>query len=117
MTEPILKVEGISKGFPGVQALKDVHLSVFAGEVLVLREARERGPVSVRWWSAGAPSLMHAKFIVADGSTGYFGTANLTSLGLSEHLEMGVALAPTQAASLLSLLEQLEGAGLFDADT
>ena len=36
MTEPILKVEGISKGFPGVQALKDVHLSVFAGEVLVL---------------------------------------------------------------------------------
>lgn len=83
----------------------------------MLREARERGPVSVRWWSAGAPSLMHAKFIVADGSTGYFGTANLTSLGLSEHLEMGVALAPTQAASLLSLLEQLEGAGLFDADT
>ena len=36
MTEPILKVEGISKGFPGVQALKDVHLSVYAGEVLVL---------------------------------------------------------------------------------
>ena len=36
MTEPILKVEGISKGFPGVQALSDVHLSVSAGEVLVL---------------------------------------------------------------------------------
>ncbi|MFT4219663.1 MAG: sugar ABC transporter ATP-binding protein [Microbacterium sp.] len=36
MTDPILKVEGISKGFPGVQALKDVHLDVYAGEVLVL---------------------------------------------------------------------------------
>ncbi len=36
MSDPILRVEGISKGFPGVQALKDVHLEVHAGEVLVL---------------------------------------------------------------------------------
>lgn len=36
MSDPILKVEGISKGFPGVQALKDVNLEVRAGEVLVL---------------------------------------------------------------------------------
>jgi ribose transport system ATP-binding protein len=36
MSEPILRVEGISKGFPGVQALKGVHLEVRAGEVLVL---------------------------------------------------------------------------------
>ncbi len=36
MSEPILRVEGISKGFPGVQALKGVHLEVHAGEVLVL---------------------------------------------------------------------------------
>ncbi|PCE15177.1 D-ribose transporter ATP-binding protein [Microbacterium sp. SZ1] len=36
MGEPILRVEGISKGFPGVQALKDVHLEVRPGEVLVL---------------------------------------------------------------------------------
>lgn len=83
----------------------------------MLREAREHGPVSARWWSAGVPSLMHAKFIVADGVSGYFGTANLTSLGLSEHLEMGVALAPAQAASLLDLLQQLEQAGLFDSET
>ncbi len=36
MNEPILKVEGISKGFPGVQALKDVHLEVYPSEILVL---------------------------------------------------------------------------------
>ncbi|WP_336644447.1 sugar ABC transporter ATP-binding protein [Microbacterium sp. USHLN186] len=36
MSDPILRVEGISKGFPGVQALQDVHLEVRAGEVLVL---------------------------------------------------------------------------------
>jgi phosphatidylserine/phosphatidylglycerophosphate/cardiolipin synthase-like enzyme len=59
---------------------------------------------------------MHAKFIVGDRSHGYFGTANLTSLGLAEHLEMGVALAPTQALSLLTLLESLEQADLFTPD-
>ena len=36
MSDPILRVEGVSKGFPGVQALKDVHLEVRSGEVLVL---------------------------------------------------------------------------------
>lgn len=36
MTEPILKVEGISKSFPGVKALDDVHLEIYQGEVLVL---------------------------------------------------------------------------------
>ncbi|WP_217181679.1 sugar ABC transporter ATP-binding protein [Streptomyces sp. AC495_CC817] len=36
MSEPILKVEGVSKGFPGVQALKAVDLEVRAGEVMVL---------------------------------------------------------------------------------
>ncbi|GAA1322600.1 sugar ABC transporter ATP-binding protein [Nonlabens tegetincola] len=36
MGDPILRVAGISKGFPGVQALSDVSLEVHAGEVLVL---------------------------------------------------------------------------------
>lgn len=36
MSEPLLRVRGISKGFPGVQALEDVNLEVSAGEVLVL---------------------------------------------------------------------------------
>ncbi|MBN8425162.1 sugar ABC transporter ATP-binding protein [Microbacterium esteraromaticum] len=36
MTEPILRMAGISKGFPGVQALQDVNLEVRSGEVLAL---------------------------------------------------------------------------------
>ena len=36
VSEPLLRVQGISKGFPGVQALQDVHLEVRSGEVLVL---------------------------------------------------------------------------------
>ena len=36
MGEPLLKVEGISKSFPGVQALSDVHFDVQKGEVIAL---------------------------------------------------------------------------------
>jgi ABC-type sugar transport system ATPase subunit len=36
MTEPLLRLAGISKGFPGVQALNDVRLDLFAGEVHAL---------------------------------------------------------------------------------
>ena len=32
----LLRKEGISKSFPGVQALKDVHLEVHSGEVHAL---------------------------------------------------------------------------------
>ena len=56
---------------------------------------------------------MHAKFVVADRARGYFGSANLTSLGLGEHLEMGVALEPAQRSALLTLLDALETSGLF----
>jgi len=34
----------------------------------------------------------HAKFCIADGQIAYIGSANLTSLGLHQHLEMGVLL-------------------------
>ncbi|HEU5480072.1 MAG TPA: sugar ABC transporter ATP-binding protein, partial [Candidatus Tumulicola sp.] len=33
---PLLEMRGISKSFPGVQALSDVSLTLFAGEILVL---------------------------------------------------------------------------------
>jgi PLD-like domain len=79
----------------------------------MLAEARHHGVVTERWWTGGHPSLMHAKFVIADGAGGYFGSANLTSLGLGEHLEVGVALTEAQAQSLLSLLNALEGAQLF----
>lgn len=109
---PALQVRGVQVTFY-LHPSESGHREVIDRMLL---EAREHGQVNARWWSAGVPSLMHAKFVVADGVNGYFGTANLTSLGLSEHLEMGVALAPSQAASLLDLLTQLEQVGLFGAD-
>ena len=82
----------------------------------MLAEARAHGAVHALWWAGGVPSLMHAKFVVSDRLGGYFGSANLTSLGLGAHLEMGVALAASQAGELLHLLDSLERAGLFTAD-
>ena len=36
MTEPLLRMTGIGKRFPGVQALTDVHLEVLPGEIHAL---------------------------------------------------------------------------------
>lgn len=110
---PALKHRGVTATFylhPHESGYLDVVSDMIA-------EAGGHGEVRALWWAGGVPSLMHAKFIVSDRSYGYFGTANLTSLGLSEHLEMGVALAPAQAVSLLALLESLERADLFTTDS
>ena len=36
MTSPLLEMQGISKGFPGVIALSNVSLEVFPGEIVAL---------------------------------------------------------------------------------
>lgn len=49
----------------------------------------------------------HAKFCIADGVTAYIGSANLTFLGLHQHLELGVLLhgeLATQVANFWRLL-------------
>lgn len=109
---PALKHRGVTATFY-LHPHESGRLDVVHG---MLAEARSHGGVRALWWAGGVPSLMHAKFIVGDRRHGYFGTANLTSLGLSKHLEMGVALAPAQAVSLLSLLQSLEDAGLFTVE-
>jgi len=46
MPEPILRMTGISKSFPGVKALDQVDLELYAGEVLAL--VGENGAGKVR---------------------------------------------------------------------
>ncbi len=70
--------------------------------------------VSTWWYRHPHGSLMHAKFCIADGARGYFGSANLTSLGLTQHVEVGIKLSPTQCSDMLRLLDALEEAGLFE---
>ena len=79
-------------------------------------ECRREGDVDLFWWRSGAPSLMHAKFVVADATAGYLGTANLTSLGLETHLEVGVPLSVAQCRSLEDVLAALMKLELFVSD-
>jgi len=90
----------------------DIHHRVVV--LSMLAELRRYGTVHEHWWAGGEASLMHAKFVVSDRTGGYFGTANLTSLGLGEHLELGVPLADTQARALVDLLDALAAASFFN---
>ncbi len=69
--------------------------------------------VTTWWYRRPHGSLMHAKFCIADGTHGYFGSANLTSLGLTHHVEVGVKLSQTQCSEMLRLLNALVESGLF----
>lgn len=73
------------------------------------------GKVVLRWFSGERPTMLHAKFVIADRRLGYLGTANLTSWGLQGHIEAGVELTAGQAERFVVFLEQLETAGLFVA--
>lgn len=72
-------------------------------------------PDRVRAWLYQGPgnSLLHAKFVVADGERGLLGTANLTSLGLRHHVEVGVPLAASQCLDLERFLDGLVERGLL----
>jgi hypothetical protein len=73
------------------------------------------GRVAVQWFSGPRPTMLHAKFVIADCRLGYLGTANLTSWGLEGHIEAGVQLTAGQAERFVVFLDQLQTAGLFVA--
>jgi phosphatidylserine/phosphatidylglycerophosphate/cardiolipin synthase-like enzyme len=69
--------------------------------------------VNTLWYMGPAASLMHAKFVVSDVHEGYLGTANLTSLGLGHHIEVGMELSPAHCKELIKMLSKLVEVGLF----
>jgi phosphatidylserine/phosphatidylglycerophosphate/cardiolipin synthase-like enzyme len=55
----------------------------------------------------------HAKFCVADGTSAYVGSANLTSPGLSGQLEMGLLVCGEVAGQIEQFLDYAVELGLF----
>lgn len=55
----------------------------------------------------------HAKFCIADGQIAYIGSANLTFLGLHQHLEMGVLLYGELAKQVFDFWRLLIFNGFF----
>ena len=88
----------------------DSRLRDFANEL------SQSGSVELWWYRGPGRSLMHAKFCVSDDSYGYLGSANLTSYGLGQHVELGVKLAPSQAHELAAFLQALRSANMFRRD-
>lgn len=78
-----------------------------------LGELEDLGPVTLRWYTGKRPTMLHAKFVVADRRHGYLGTANLTSWGMGHHIEAGVELTAGQSDRFVTFLEDLEQAALF----
>jgi len=80
------------------------------------RAMHDLGDVRLWWYRAKAGSLLHAKFCVADSATGYFGSANLTSAGLGNHVEIGVKLSTQQCQELNRVLDLLLASGLLEEE-
>lgn len=76
-------------------------------------ELATEGPMTVKFFAGPEPTMLHAKFVIRDGTQGYLGTANFTSWGMHRHIEAGVELSPGQCRRLLSFLKELEDAHLF----
>ena len=55
----------------------------------------------------------HAKFYLADGARAYIGSANLTYLGLNQHLEMGVMLQGEIVKQIHQFWQYLREIGFF----
>lgn len=58
----------------------------------------------------------HAKFCIADGVVAYIGSANLTFLGLHQHLELGVLLHGELATEVSNFWRLLLLSGFFVLD-
>lgn len=71
------------------------------------------GRVREHWYQSDGVSLMHAKFVIADENRGYLGTANLTSLGMHAHVEIGTELTERQCRQLLDFLSLLDASDRF----
>ncbi|MFN4260626.1 MAG: sugar ABC transporter ATP-binding protein [Gemmataceae bacterium] len=80
----LLEARGISKAFPGVQALRNVHLRLRAGEVLAV--VGENG--------AGKSTLMNilAGVLSADGGEVWLDGRELHSHGVHEAQQLGIVL-------------------------
>lgn len=124
ISSPYWNADGLEALRPAIEAAQTVrhvacdfytHSLTGHGQVLVeFTNSLPRRHLTQVWAYNGTEgSLMHAKFVISDGERGYFGSANLTSLGLGEHFEVGVGLTSGQARQLVELLGKLRESGLF----
>ena len=118
MAEPLLRVEGVSKSFPGVTALHKVNFDLCAGEVHVLIGENGAGKSTLIKLLAGVYPADEGRFLV-EGRTVTIGSVRAAQeLGVATiYQEMNLIPELTVAQNIFLGREPRKGGGLFvDAD-
>ena len=95
MTTPLLEMRNISKGFPGVQALKDVSLAVHGGEVHMLVGQNGAGKSTLIKVLCGAYRPDQGEFLLNGSPVHIHSTRDAQRLGVAARAVMSDGLAPT----------------------
>ena len=86
MTEPMLKLTGVTAFYGAIQALKGVDLEVAQGEIVTLIGANGAGKSTLMMTICGSPHARNGR-IIYDGR-------DITALPTHEIMHMGMAQAP-----------------------
>lgn len=111
--EPILRVEKVSKSFPGVQALKQVDFEVYPGEVLALLGENGAGKSTLMKILAGVYQCEEGRIFLKGQEIRPQNPSHSQSLGISTiYQELTVTLNQTVAANVFIAREPRYG-GIF----
>ncbi|WPC41853.1 sugar ABC transporter ATP-binding protein [Clostridium sp. JS66] len=89
--KPILEMVGISKSFPGVKALQDVHIKAYGGKVLALLGENGAGKSTLMKIVSGVYKKDEGKIIVDGDEIEIHGIKHAESLGITIiHQELSV---------------------------
>ena len=98
----LLELEGVSKGFPGVQALADVHLTLRHGEVLALVGENGAGKSTLMKLLSGIHAPDSGRFVVDGEEVSITGPRHAQELGISIiHQELNLMPDLTVAQNVL----------------
>jgi ribose transport system ATP-binding protein len=108
--EPVLQMEGISKRFPGVQALDAVDLEVYPGEVLALLGENGAGKSTLMKILAGAYQRDSGRILLNGKEIHPQNTADSQKLGIATiYQEFTLTLNQTAAAHIFIAREPRHG--------
>ncbi|HEX8519363.1 MAG TPA: ATP-binding cassette domain-containing protein, partial [Pseudonocardia sp.] len=83
LMEPLLEVRGVSKSFPGVRALQDMHLTLRRGEVLALVGENGAGKSTLMKLLSGIHAADEGEFVLDGRPVRITGPRHAQELGIS----------------------------------
>jgi D-xylose transport system ATP-binding protein len=81
--QPILSIEGISKSFGHVEALEDVHLSIYPGEILGLLGDNGAGKSTLIKIISGVYTPDHGRFVYKGNETQIHNPSDAQAIGIA----------------------------------